>query len=239
MPGYVDLHSHYLPGLDDGAKSLEVGLEMISGVAALGFTRLFATPHQRSGLYLPTATAIDEAFQLVQEGVTASQPGLSLGLGAENYWDTLLHERLQLRTVPTYDGGRSFLFELDPKLMPPRVEQTLYQMHIDGWLPVVAHPERYRELQQDVARAEALARNAALLVDLGSLDGAYGRAAMKLARVLVEQGLVHAVATDVHRPEDLRAVANGMNWIRKRMGDETLSRLLDENPRRILAGELP
>jgi protein-tyrosine phosphatase len=239
MRGYVDLHAHYLPALDDGAATLDVGLRMVDGVAALGFSHLFATPHQRPGMYLPDAGAIAAAFAAVRTAVAAQRPQLTLGLGAENFWDALLHDRLKAQQVPSYDGGRTFLFEIDPALLPPRLDHVLYEWRLANWLPVLAHPERYRALQEDPGRAEALGRTAALLVDLGSLDGAYGRGATKLARKLVEEGLAHAVATDVHKPEDLRAVANGMAWIRKRVGDAALARLLDENPRRILAGELP
>jgi protein-tyrosine phosphatase len=239
MPGFVDLHAHYLPALDDGAKTLEVGLQMVDGIAALGFSHLFATPHQRPGLYLPELDAVRTAFAGVRAAVAERRPELTLGLGAENFWDALLHDRLKANAVPGYDGGRSFLFEVDPAFLPPRLDHVLYELRLAGWLPVLAHPERYRALQEDPSRAEALGRTAALLVDLGSLDGAYGRGATKLARTLVEEGLAHAAATDVHAPEDLRAVANGIAWIKKRLGAPALARLLEENPRRILAGELP
>jgi tyrosine-protein phosphatase YwqE len=103
----------------------------------------------------------------------------------------------------------------------------------------MAHPERYAAVQQDVGRAEAFGRSAAMLVDLGALDGAHGREPMKASRKLLEQGLAHAVASDVHTAEDQRTVAAGMAWIRKRLGPEVLDQLLADNPRCILAGELP
>jgi tyrosine-protein phosphatase YwqE len=103
----------------------------------------------------------------------------------------------------------------------------------------MAHPERYLAVQHDTARADAFGRCAAMLVDLGALDGAHGRAPMKASRRLLEDGLAHAVASDVHTAEDQRTVAAGMAWIRKRLGQEALDRLLSDNPRQILAGELP
>jgi protein-tyrosine phosphatase len=123
--------------------------------------------------------------------------------------------------------------------MPPRFVESLFELRIKGRLPVMAHPERYLAIQHDPARAEALGRSAALVVDLAALDGAHGRPEMKTARRLVEEGLAHAAATDIHTPDDQRAIAAGMSWIRKRLGPEGLRRLLDHNPRRILAGELP
>jgi protein-tyrosine phosphatase len=123
--------------------------------------------------------------------------------------------------------------------MPPRLPEALFSQRLAGRLPVMAHPERYLAIQKDVSRAEALGRSAALVVDLAALDGAHGRAEMKTARRLLEEGLAHAAATDIHSPEDQRGIAAGMTWIQKRLGVEALGRLLDRNPRHILAGELP
>jgi tyrosine-protein phosphatase YwqE len=77
------------------------------------------------------------------------------------------------------------------------------------------------------------------MIDLGALDGAHGKQEMKTARKLVQEGLAVAAASDIHRPEDQTSVAAGMAWIRKQLGDGALATLLDENPRRMLAGELP
>jgi protein-tyrosine phosphatase len=239
MGGYVDLHAHHLPALDDGAKDEETSRRMIAAVAALGFSTLNATPHQRAGKFLPARDAIDAAFARLDGEVRAASPGLELGLAAENFWDDVFLTRVREGGLPCYPGGKAFLFEIDPRLMPPRFEQALFEIRIGGRLPVLAHPERYVGLQSDLARAEALGRSVALVVDLGALDGAHGRPEMKTARKLVEEGIAHAAATDIHSPEDQRSIAAGMGWIRSRLGQATLDRLLDENPRRILAGELP
>jgi len=167
-------------------------------------------------------------------GVTAT-----LGLGAENFWDTVLHERLRQRTIPSYNGGAAFLFEVGTQMMPAGIENELFQLRVGGFLPVMAHPERYVPVQRDLALAERLARHAALMVDLGALDGAHGKQEMKTARKLVLEGLAAAAASDIHRPEDQTSVAAGMAWIRKQLGDRALGTMLDENPRRMLAGELP
>jgi protein-tyrosine phosphatase len=239
VASYVDLHAHFLPGLDDGARSPDEGLSMIAALAALGFAHLHATPHQRAGMFLPSRGEIDSAMSGMQSRARDAHPEVTLGLAAENFWDEVLHERLGEGSVPAYPSGKAFLFEVNPQLMPPQLEQRLFQIRVSGQLPVMAHPERYLAVQQDPGRAEALGRSAALLVDLAALDGAHGRPAMKASRRLCEEGLVHAAASDVHTPEDQRPVASGMAWLRKRLGPEALDRLLDENPRRILAGELP
>ena len=158
---------------------------------------------------------------------------------AENFWDDVLHERMRAHTVPSYGGGPAFLFEVNTQMMPAGIENELFNLRTGGGLPVMAHPERYAPVQRDLTLAERLGRHAALMVDLGALDGAHGKQEMKTARKLVLEGLAPAAASDIHRPADQTSVAAGMAWIRKQLGDAALTLMLDENPRRMLAGELP
>ncbi|MES1158184.1 MAG: CpsB/CapC family capsule biosynthesis tyrosine phosphatase [Haliangium ochraceum] len=239
MPHYVDLHAHYLPALDDGATDREMSLQMLRAIASLGFSDLFATPHQRAGMFMPARDAIDGAFQAAQADAAAAGLTAKLGLGAENFWDDVLIRRTRDNTVPSYDGGPAFLFEIPTQLLPPNLENELFQLRVGGNLPVMAHPERYAPIQRDISLAEKLGRHAALMVDLGALDGAHGRAEMKTARRLVLDGLATAAASDIHRPADQTSVAAGMAWIRKQLGPAALDRMLEENPRRMLAGDLP
>jgi protein-tyrosine phosphatase len=239
MPHYVDLHAHYLPALDDGATDPQMSLQMLRAIAALGFSDLYATPHQRAGMFMPERAAIDGAFQALKAQAAAAGLEARLGLGAENFWDDVLAERLRRNAVPSYDGGPAFLFEIPTQLLPPNLDNTLFDVRVGGTLPVMAHPERYVPIQRDISVAEKLGRHAALMVDLGALDGAHGKAEMKTARKLVLEGLAPAAASDIHRPADQSSVAAGMAWIRKQLGPEALDLMLDENPRRMLAGDMP
>jgi protein-tyrosine phosphatase len=240
MAHYVDLHSHYLPALDDGATSLEMSVQMMRAIASLGFSHLYATPHQRAGMFMPERERIDAAFAQVQAASTASGAGApKLGLAAENFWDLVFHDRLRGQAVPTYDKTPAFLFEVSTQMMPADMENQLFQIRMSGYLPVMAHPERYSAVQRDPVLAERLGRHAVMLIDLGALDGAHGKAEMKTARKLVLDGFAHAAASDIHRPEDQTSVAAGMAWIKKQRGQAVLDQMLDENPRRVLAGELP
>jgi len=236
--GFVDLHAHYLAGVDDGAPDFETTREMVDAIVGLGFTRLYATPHQREGLYLPSRQAIDVAFRQLSDAA-GGQARFEIGLGAENFWDGTFLGRLQTHQIPSYDGGPAFLFEVPPPVMPAGIEATLFEIRLAGKLPVMAHPERYHAIQAQLERAQALGQTAALVVDLAALDGAHGRAEMKTARELLNQGLAHAVATDIHGPQDIAGIAAGMAWIRKHLGPAALQTLLADNPRRIIAGDLP
>jgi protein-tyrosine phosphatase len=237
--GFDDLHSHVLPALDDGAPDLATGMAMLRGLEMIGFDRVSATPHQKASQFMPTREAIDAAYTSTKDALARAGSKLSLGLAAENYWDDVFFERTQDGSLPRYDGGRSFLFEIPPPEAPPRFEDGLFRLGVKGWLPVMAHPERYQSFWGDVDRLAHIGESVALVVDLGALAGYHGWKVGRVARALVKAGIIHAAASDVHTPDDVRVAAEGIAWIKKKLGPDAVTRLLDENPRRILAGELP
>jgi protein-tyrosine phosphatase len=236
---YIDLHCHLLPGIDDGAPDLDSSMDMLMALLDLGFVEICATPHQRNGLFIPTAEVIANAYASFLSEASKRRLAVRTHLGAENYWDEVLIERLRKHSVPSYDGRRAFLFEVNPVLLPPRLDEALFEIRLGGQLPVMAHPERYLPVQRDLGMAETLGKQAALVVDLEAIAGGHNRAETKAARRLIEEGLAHAVASDMHSTETRAAVADGVTWIRKRCGEATVARLLEDNPRRILEGELP
>jgi protein-tyrosine phosphatase len=236
---YIDLHCHILPGLDDGAPDLTTSMEMARALADLGFVEVCATPHQRNGLFIPDEQAIARALDDCRGGTQKAVADLRLRLGAENYWDEIFIERLRAHRLPCYDGRRAFLFEVSPVLPPPNLGAALFEIRLGGLLPVMAHPERCLSVQRELGFAEALGQQTALVVDLEALAGGGNRAVTKAARRLVEEGLAHAAASDMHSPETAPEVAAGIAWIHKRLGPTGAERLLAANPRRILGGELP
>jgi protein-tyrosine phosphatase len=238
MPRYVDLHSHVLPAIDDGARSLDETRAMLTLLAQLGFSEVCATPHQKAAQFLPTRDEIANAYAGAQT-MAAQIPGLTLLLGAENYWDDVFFARARERCIPSYTGGRAFLVEIPPQQTPLRFEDHLFAQRARGLLPVLAHPERYPDLCGNLERMRAVARIVALVVDLGALHGAHGKREARSARELCELGIAHAAASDVHSPTDVQSAAGGIAWIRKHLGDAACARLLEDNPRRILQGELP
>jgi protein-tyrosine phosphatase len=238
--GYVDLHAHFLPALDDGSPDLATSMAMLRGLAELGYERVTATPHQYAHRYLPQKAQIDTMFDLVRQTAAADGVALELSLAAENMWDDVFHGRWPDGSFPRYDGGKAFLFEVRPEELPLNFEKGLFQLQVKGYRPVMAHPERYAPFWNDPARLERIAEaGCALLVDLGALTGYHGRHQQKAGRRLVESGLAHAVATDAHNLHDVEVAREGIDWIRKKLGLDAVTRLCDENPRRLLAGQAP
>jgi protein-tyrosine phosphatase len=237
--GFLDLHSHVLPGLDDGVSSLAEAVNVVTMLGELGFDIVCCTPHQKLGVWVPTSQDISTARAEVVEALSAAHVGVELQLGAENFWDELFLDRIRDGAQPGYTGERAFLVEVAPVATPPQLEEQLFRLRTRGRLPVLAHPERYHGLCQAKERMEQLARTVALVVDLGALVGAHGPKARDSAQWLVKEGLAHACASDSHSMEDARAAGEGIAWLRKKQGNDATRRLLQENPRRILQGELP
>jgi len=229
--GYADLHSHVLPALDDGAPDDATGLLMIRLLASAGYDLIFATPHQKAAQFLP---AWDDVTKTHSRIAAASE--VELRLGAENFWDDVFYERWRSGTVPRYTQSRAFLFEIPVADVPARFEDTLFQIGIQGLLPVMAHPERYLLTPE---RLDAIGRSVPLVVDLGAIAGYHGQRPGRLAQKLLVDGIAHAAASDVHTPADVRAAMEGIAWIKKRLGAPAVARLCADNPRAILAGEVP
>jgi len=235
--GFVDLHSHVLAGIDDGAPDLTTGLTMLEALARAGFSDVCATPHQKAGQFLPSADEIARAWNAALGAVGAAHP--TLHLAAENMWDDVFFERSQRDAVPSYDAGPAFLFELRPQLIPVGLLEHLFRLRTGGKVPVLAHPERYEALWSDDDLTGQLARSCAFVVDLPAVAGYHGRRECKAARLLLQRGLVRAAASDAHTAGDVKQAVEGIAWIEKKLGAAAVDRLLVDGPRAILAGELP
>jgi protein-tyrosine phosphatase len=235
--GFVDLHSHVLYGLDDGAPDEATAVAMLDGLTALGITEQCVTPHQRVGLYLPSWDAIEATLAAVERLRKPSHPALRLG--AESMWDDVFIGRLATNTIPRYRDSSAFLVEIPPPLLPPGMIDQLFKLRLQRMVPVLAHPERYQPLWGDDDLARSLRRMCAFVVDLGAVAGFHGKRETRAARHLLETGIACGVATDLHQIGDLQQAAAGLSWIDKKLGHAALVRLFDHAPRAILAGELP
>jgi len=235
--GFVDLHSHVLYGLDDGAPDVPTAIAMLDGLATLGISEQCLTPHQKASQYLPEWDRIEATLVELERLRKPQHP--TFRLGAENMWDDVFYRRAQEDTIPGYRGTNAFLVEIPPPLVPPGMIEQLFKFRMAGKLPVLAHPERYHALWDNDAFAQELRRHCAFVCDLGAIGGYHGRREMKQARHLLEKGLACAVATDAHQLGDLQQASEGLRWIEKKLGHAAVVRLFDHAPRTILAGELP
>jgi protein-tyrosine phosphatase len=235
--GFVDLHSHVLYGVDDGATDEAAAIAMLDGLTALGITEQCVTPHQKAGQYLPSLAQIEATLAAVERVRKPGHP--TLRLGAESMWDDVFLRRVAEDQIPYYRDTPAFLVEVPPPLLPPGLLDLLFRLRLKHKVPVLAHPERYQPLWGDDDLAAALRRVCAFVVDLGAVAGFHGKRESKAARHLLESGLACGVATDLHQVGDLQQAAAGLAWIDKKLGHAAVVRLFDHAPRSILAGQLP
>jgi protein-tyrosine phosphatase len=236
----VDLHSHWIAGIDDGARSPEEGVAMLRGLGDLGFSLVIATPHMRPGLFDNRRADLEAAYHRMEPVLSAERELPAVDLSSEHYFDDVVFGRIMNNEALPYPGGRAILLEFYEMDFPRSVEQRLFDIKVRGLLPVIAHPERYQAIWKRPDTLERLVElGAAALLDTAALTGKYGRRPRRCAEELLRRGLYHAACSDAHRPSDCEQVQAGMRFIEKNYGSEELTLLFDSGPRSLLAGELP
>jgi protein-tyrosine phosphatase len=234
----VDLHSHLLPGLDDGARDLEESLAIARAMVADGVRVVAGTPHVRDD-YPTSASAMETALSSVRAAVAAEGLPLSVVGGGEIAlpWLEVLGAD-SLRRFALGDS-RVLLIEMPPFGWPLDLPHTFAGLRRDGWVPVLAHPERNFDIQERSSLlATAVEAGALVQLTAASVDGRLGRRPAVCSRELVRLGLVHLVSSDAHAPEVREA---GLSAAVRSLGNKALARwLVQEVPAALLAGvELP
>ncbi len=237
MSGFVDLHCHWLPGVDDGVDSLEDSVALLRSLGDVGFARVVATPHMRPGMFDNTAAELRLAFERVQAELTAVPALPERELASEHFFDDIVFRRLLAGEGLPYPGEAAVLLEFYDSNFPPRVEQLLSQLRQRGLTPVIAHPERYRVIWDRPSLLDRLLDSGAVaLLDVAALVGKYGRQPQRCAERLLEGGSYHAACSDAHRVRDVAEVARGIDVIRRRYGDAEVDALMRAGPLEILGG---
>lgn len=231
---FVDLHCHLLPAIDDGAKSEADALAMAKALVALGYDTVAPSPHAKPEY--PPATTCAAARGALEARLAAEGVPLALRSNAEN---VLTPELLALpkEALRPIGDGPFLLAEAPYFALLPQLGELLFRLALKGVKVVIAHPERCLEFQRPGRAAEAVRSGALLQLDLGALTERYGPVAKRLARQFLDDGLYAIAASDLHGPHDAeRWVGASIRELQRRAGDVAARRLLDDHPRRLLAG---
>jgi protein-tyrosine phosphatase len=234
----IDLHCHILPGVDDGAGSLEEAAAMCRLAARDGCTAMVATPHQRRGEWWNCDRQRLSALTRRLQAEVGRE--IQIFLGAEVHVDAQLLDDVE--RLPGHGGilglagSRYLLIEFPPFGSPPAAEDLVHELVVAGWRPVVAHPELIPWLAADLdAVAQLIALGASTQVTAMSVTGDFGKRAQQQVWALLDAGLVHFLASDAHgiqrRPPGLRAAADA---VAQRLGPEAARQLVADHPRAVL-----
>jgi protein-tyrosine phosphatase len=228
----IDLHHHCLPDVDDGPREWDEAVEMCRASMAEGIDTIVATPHVLRGRWrtyspLELQLRLDELRRRVGEAPR-------LLLGSEYFFSHDVVEVLAAGdSIVPLAGSRYVLVELAANSVPPMFEQPLYRMQLDGWTPILAHPERNLVFQRHPELLAAyIGHGAKTQVTLSSLTGEFGREAKRAAEELVRRKLVHFVATDAHNmTRRVPRVTAAAAVLRELAGEVVAEALMAGNPR--------
>lgn len=233
----VDIHCHFVPGVDDGARTLEDALSYLSGFVDKGIQRVVTTPHlDAGGVTGRRRQAIDQAYAELESAVREFVPGLQLGgsfeIRLEDPDIDLADPRLGLGT------GGHLLVEFPMLLLPAYPDRILDVVHGQGWVPVLAHPERYAGIEQGYAWIPRWRDTGAVMcVNAGSLWGEYGSEAERVSRRMLADGQADVIASDHHsRPGRAVDLADGLAFLQAAGCEEQARLLMSTNPAAVLDG---
>ena len=200
------MHAHWLPGLDDGAETMEDSLNLIRELVGMGYRKLIATPHVMADLYPNTSATIRQRLEEVRTAVNAAGIQVELDAAAEYLMDEGFEQRLQKNDILTLPGNH-VLVEFSFVAPPPTRDALFFQLLSKGYVPVLAHPERYRFYHRQFEEYRNLAaRGIKLQVNLLSLLGYYGNSIREVAEQLIAENLVDILGTDAHHERHLESL---------------------------------
>ena len=231
--GFIDIHCHILPGIDDGPETIEESLEMIEMACDDGGSHIFATPHILKGLHNNSSETIINSLNNFKNHVNN---GMEVLYGADVRVSNDLLELIEKKEIPTLNGSEYLLLELPFYVMPPNMENMIFALRQKGIIPVLAHPERYPYLMRNLQQLKRL-RDLGVIyqVTAASLTGGFGRDICRVCFSMIKEGIVDFVASDAHNSKTRPPIlSKAYREVKREFDVETADRLFFHNPRKIL-----
>lgn len=227
MEGFIDIHCHILPGVDDGAESMDMTVKMLRTAWSEGIHTMIATPHYREGHVQISPVQLHTLYRQVLLEAQKIDSGFRIFLGNELYNCYHLDEYLEGGKVLTMAGTAYILVEFSPSKSYSEMRAAFRKLQMAGYRPILAHAERYSCLQQDDSRAEELVGSGVYIqLNAGSVTGKNGYRAQSFSRGLLKYGLAHFLATDAHNMRDRGPeMKKCMDFVEKKYGSRYAARL--------------
>lgn len=207
----TDMHSHLLPGIDDGAKNIEESIELIREMYSMGYRKIITTPHVMSDYYRNTPEIIKSKLDIVREELKRQNINITFEASAEYNLDDGFEPIISNGQLIPF-GNNYILFELPFMQEPRNLQEIIFKMQTSGFKPILAHPERYEFWHRNFEKYEELKSKGVLLqLNLLSLTGYYNPNVKKIAERLVDSNLIDFVGTDCHRIDHLKVIQSYSN----------------------------
>lgn len=239
IQGYADIHSHIIPGIDDGARSMDMSIRMLQIARENGIRDMILTPHNKPMHRNPSPEKLKELTGQLQAEAQRNGIDINLYMGSELYYRSEAVELLDKNKVCTMAGSSYVLVEFNPMDDFDYIRNGLYQLIAGGYRPILAHTERYANICSSYANAEELAKMGSYIqVNSDSIMGEYSYQAKCFTRRMLKHRLVSFVATDAHNDTKRCPCLNECaKYIAKKYGEDYMEELLYHNPRSIIADE--
>lgn len=231
----IDFHSHILPNIDDGSRSLNETIHILKEAQKAGFTKIISTSHYIDGYYEADE---EQRTKLINE-IREKFQGIELYLGNEIYITNQMTELISEKKASTINNSKYVLFELPMNTKAMDVKEVVFRIMEKGYVPIIAHPERYQYVKEDIEYVRELADMGVLFQsNYGSSIGMYGKKAQKTQKKLLEEGLIQFFGSDVHTVEQIYTkMPKILKKLRKIISEEELEQLSTVNPQKVLDNE--
>lgn len=207
----TDMHSHLIPGIDDGAQNIEESVHLIRGLMEMGYEKIITTPHIYKEYYPNTSDIIRSGLEKLKAHLREIGIQIEIEAAAEYFLDEHFEELLQQDDILTF-GNNNVLVEMSFYYETPKVFDYIFQLRSKGYHPIIAHPERYIYYAQEFEKYEQFKDRGCLLqMNILSLVGYYGKPVQQNAMRLVKEGLVDLIGTDLHKDRQLQALKAGLS----------------------------
>lgn len=206
----ADMHSHLIPGIDDGARTMEDAVALIRRLNELGYSKLITTPHIQGEFYKNTPGIILAGLENVKNAVRAQNIPVEIEAAAEYLLDDAFPEKMNNGNLLTF-GSKYILVEMSYYSPNPDLKNIVFNLQVDGYKVILAHPERYTYWFNDFSRYEDLKdRGVFFQLNIVSLAGHYPDPVKKFAEKLIEKGFIDFVGSDMHNTNYMRSMENSL-----------------------------
>ena len=235
----IDIHSHIIPNVDDGARSVEETFNILKEAQEAGFTDVILTSHFLLNYYKTNAQELIFWKEKLQEVLKKQGTKINLHSGMEIYITNQMEELLENKKILTLANSGYMLIELPLATNVKYFDYVVYYLEAKGIKPIIAHPERYKCVQKDPDIVEEYIEKGCLIqCNYGSIVNLYGREAEKTIKTLLKKNQVHFLGSDVHRENGTYLIIlDAIKKIRKIIGENKINELTTINPKKILQNE--